>query len=145
MAACCRSVGAPSTPAMDRMGLNKDPDRYQLADDLAKGALENIANSDALYHNVEHTILVTIVGQEITGSTKDDLELLSDETITATSAWGKVFGASTGKDFLKTHHDSDAATETRTTTFTLPGSDLTELSSTLATVAPTDGGRTTRP
>jgi len=28
-------------------------------------ALENIANSDALYHNVEHTILLTLVGQEI--------------------------------------------------------------------------------
>lgn len=28
-------------------------------------ALENIANSDALYHNVEHTIAVTLVGQEI--------------------------------------------------------------------------------
>ena len=28
-------------------------------------ALENIANSDALYHNVEHTTLVTLVGQEI--------------------------------------------------------------------------------
>ncbi|MBW4496186.1 MAG: metal-dependent phosphohydrolase [Oscillatoria princeps RMCB-10] len=28
-------------------------------------ALEYIANSDALYHNVEHTILVTLVGQEI--------------------------------------------------------------------------------
>ncbi|MGK7920104.1 MAG: Npun_R2479 family HD domain-containing metalloprotein [Trichodesmium sp.] len=28
-------------------------------------ALENIANSDAVYHNVEHTILVTLVGQEI--------------------------------------------------------------------------------
>ncbi|BDA70356.1 metal-dependent phosphohydrolase [Dulcicalothrix desertica PCC 7102] len=28
-------------------------------------ALENIANSDALYHNVEHSILVTLVGQEI--------------------------------------------------------------------------------
>ena len=28
-------------------------------------ALENIANSDALYHNVEHTILVTLVGQTI--------------------------------------------------------------------------------
>ena len=38
------SAGATATPAMDRMGLNKDPDRYQLADDLAKGALANIAN-----------------------------------------------------------------------------------------------------
>jgi hypothetical protein len=28
-------------------------------------ALENIANSDALYHNVEHTILVTAVGQAL--------------------------------------------------------------------------------
>jgi hypothetical protein len=28
-------------------------------------ALENIANSDALYHDVEHTVLVTLVGQEI--------------------------------------------------------------------------------
>jgi hypothetical protein len=28
-------------------------------------ALENIANSDALYHNIEHTMLVTLVGQEI--------------------------------------------------------------------------------
>ena len=28
-------------------------------------ALENIDNSDALYHNVEHTILVTLVGQEV--------------------------------------------------------------------------------
>ena len=28
-------------------------------------ALENIANSDALYHNVEHTIFVTLVGEEI--------------------------------------------------------------------------------
>lgn len=38
------SAGATSTPAMDRIGLNDDPDRYQLADDLARGALENIAN-----------------------------------------------------------------------------------------------------
>ncbi len=28
-------------------------------------ALENIANSDALYHNMEHTMMVTLVGQEI--------------------------------------------------------------------------------
>ena len=28
-------------------------------------ALENIANSDALYHNVDHTVLVTLVGQAI--------------------------------------------------------------------------------
>jgi hypothetical protein len=28
-------------------------------------ALENISNSDILYHNIEHTIMVTLVGQEI--------------------------------------------------------------------------------
>ena len=28
-------------------------------------ALENIANSDALYHNVDHTVMVTLVGQAI--------------------------------------------------------------------------------
>ena len=28
-------------------------------------ALENIANSDSLYHNVEHTIMVAMVGQAI--------------------------------------------------------------------------------
>jgi hypothetical protein len=28
-------------------------------------ALENIANSNALYHDVEHTVLVTLVGQEV--------------------------------------------------------------------------------
>lgn len=32
---------------------------------VARLALENIANSDALYHNVEHTIMVTLVGQSI--------------------------------------------------------------------------------
>jgi hypothetical protein len=28
-------------------------------------ALERIAHSDALYHNVEHTVTVLLVGQEI--------------------------------------------------------------------------------
>ena len=28
-------------------------------------ALENIANSDALYHNVEHSVLVTLVGHNV--------------------------------------------------------------------------------
>jgi hypothetical protein len=45
-------------------------------------------------------------------------------------------------------HGLSATTPTRfflTTTRTLPGIPLTELSSTLATVAPIDGGRTMRP
>jgi hypothetical protein len=32
---------------------------------MANMTLENIANSDTLYHDVEHTILVTLVGQEV--------------------------------------------------------------------------------
>jgi hypothetical protein len=32
---------------------------------VAQLALENIANSDAAYHDVDHTIMVTLVGQEI--------------------------------------------------------------------------------
>jgi hypothetical protein len=32
---------------------------------IARLALENIANSDAPYHDMDHTILVTLVGQEI--------------------------------------------------------------------------------
>ena len=32
---------------------------------FARLALENIANSDAAYHDVNHTIMVTLVGQEI--------------------------------------------------------------------------------
>lgn len=41
------------------------PDYADIIAWAAGMALENIANSDALYHNVEHTILVTLVGQEI--------------------------------------------------------------------------------
>ena len=44
-------------------GLKPDyPDIIAWAGNMA---LENIANSDALYHNVEHTIFVTLVGEEI--------------------------------------------------------------------------------
>lgn len=32
---------------------------------LGRMAMERLANSDALYHNVEHTVMVTLVGQEI--------------------------------------------------------------------------------
>ena len=41
------------------------PDYSDIIAWAAGMALENIANSDALYHNVEHTVLVTLVGQEI--------------------------------------------------------------------------------
>src|SRR6266516_7391744 len=37
----------------------------ELIPSVARLALECIGNSDALYHNVEHTLLVTLVGHEI--------------------------------------------------------------------------------
>lgn len=43
----------------------QNSDYIELISQVAMLALESIANSDALYHNVEHTILVTLAGQEI--------------------------------------------------------------------------------
>jgi len=40
-------------------------DRAERLDGIARVALECIARSDALYHNVEHTLLVTCVGLDI--------------------------------------------------------------------------------
>ena len=42
-----------------------EPDYPEIISFVGRVALENIANSDAAYHNVEHTIMVTLVGQEI--------------------------------------------------------------------------------
>jgi hypothetical protein len=41
------------------------PNYHEIVCWVANMALENIANSDALYHDVEHTILVSLVGHEI--------------------------------------------------------------------------------
>jgi hypothetical protein len=41
------------------------PDYAEIVGWAGAMALESIATSDALYHNAEHTILVTLVGQEI--------------------------------------------------------------------------------
>ncbi|HVR72387.1 MAG TPA: metal-dependent phosphohydrolase [Vicinamibacteria bacterium] len=41
------------------------PDYAEIVGWAGGMALENIANSDALYHDVDHTILVTLVGQEL--------------------------------------------------------------------------------
>ena len=37
----------------------------ELVPSMARLALECIGNSDALYHNVEHTMLVTLAGHDI--------------------------------------------------------------------------------
>jgi hypothetical protein len=44
-------------------GLN--PNYADITGWVGNMALENIANSNALYHNVEHTVFVSLVGQEI--------------------------------------------------------------------------------
>jgi hypothetical protein len=42
-----------------------EPNYPGLVEWASRMALERISNTDCLYHNVEHTILVTLVGQEI--------------------------------------------------------------------------------
>ena len=44
---------------------NLEPAYPELLGWAGRMAMERIANSDALYHNAEHTIMVTLVGQEI--------------------------------------------------------------------------------
>jgi hypothetical protein len=42
-----------------------EPDNPEIIGFISRLALENIANSDAPYHDVEHTIMVTLAGQDI--------------------------------------------------------------------------------
>ena len=42
-----------------------EPQNANIIEWTGRLALENIANSDSLYHNVEHTIMVALVGQSI--------------------------------------------------------------------------------
>jgi hypothetical protein len=44
---------------------SSDTDLVELVPSIARIALECIGNSDALYHNVEHTMLVTLAGHDI--------------------------------------------------------------------------------
>jgi hypothetical protein len=53
------------TKAYQRTYSNMEPSFANIIAWSGRLALENIANSDALYHNVEHTILVTLAGQAI--------------------------------------------------------------------------------
>ncbi|MGC3940018.1 hypothetical protein ACOTTU_19610 [Roseobacter sp. EG26] len=43
----------------------RDPEYAAYINGCAKMVLERLANSDALYHNAEHTMMVTLVGQQI--------------------------------------------------------------------------------
>jgi len=44
---------------------DQEPRFATILDAGARLIIERISTSDALYHNVEHTILVTLVGQDI--------------------------------------------------------------------------------
>ena len=44
---------------------SSDSDLTKLLPFAARPTLECIGNSDALYHNIEHTMLVTLVGHDI--------------------------------------------------------------------------------
>ena len=48
-----------------RIYTTQEPAYPGIIDFVGRAALENIANSDAPYHDVNHTIMVTLVGQEI--------------------------------------------------------------------------------
>ena len=51
--------------AYQRMYSDLDPENINIVSWAAQLALENIGNSDLLYHNVEHTMFVTLAGQSI--------------------------------------------------------------------------------
>src|SRR5271155_106242 len=50
---------------MSRRVSSTEPRLTQLVPSIARLAIDCIGNSDALYHNVEHTLLVTLVGYDI--------------------------------------------------------------------------------
>ena len=56
------------------------PEYAELIGTVATSALEAIAKSDALYHNVEHTILVSLVGQEILRGKQIQTAIVTAET-----------------------------------------------------------------
>jgi hypothetical protein len=67
---------------------NLKSDSATLIEQVVNLALEKIANSDALYHNVEHTVLVTLVGQEILrGKYIREGNISSDEWLCAIVSW----------------------------------------------------------
>jgi hypothetical protein len=59
------ALGSFLTEHMKRRFSTTHADLTELVPSVARLALECIGNSDALYHNVEHTMLVTLVGYDI--------------------------------------------------------------------------------
>ena len=59
------ALGSYLAEHMGRRFGSTDADLIDLVQSAARLALDCIGNSDALYHNVEHTMLVTLVGYDI--------------------------------------------------------------------------------
>jgi hypothetical protein len=59
------ALGSILTSDMTRRFGSSDTRLTELVPSIARLALECIGNSDALYHNVEHTMLVTLAGHDI--------------------------------------------------------------------------------
>lgn len=59
------ALGATLAETYERSFGSRKPEYAALIENAARFVVERIANSDALYHNVEHTALVTLVGQDI--------------------------------------------------------------------------------
>src|SRR5713101_10206194 len=59
------ALGSFLSSEMKRVFGSSDAQLTELVPAVARLALECIGNSDALYHNVEHTMLVTLAGRDI--------------------------------------------------------------------------------
>ena len=59
------ALGSYLAEHMGRRFGSTDADLIELVQSAARLAIDCIGNSDALYHNVEHTMLVTLVGYDI--------------------------------------------------------------------------------
>src|SRR3974390_718014 len=59
------ALGSYLAEHMGRRFGSSDPGLIELVQSAARLAIDCIGNSDALYHNVEHTMLVTLTGYEI--------------------------------------------------------------------------------
>ena len=59
------ALGAYLGEHLSRRFASTHADLTELIPSIARTSLECIGNSDALYHNVEHTMLVTLVGYDI--------------------------------------------------------------------------------
>src|SRR4249920_3856733 len=59
------ALGSFLAERLDRRFGTTNANLVELIQSTARIALDCIGNSDALYHNVEHTMLVTLVGYDI--------------------------------------------------------------------------------